>query len=841
MRVTFLESSHGIRLTKTISKTESKSYPDVKTVTSTEYDVPVDGNWTAQFAALLAKHGALGHCLLKGPLKKPAVNESRAGLSDKVAYSDLLVLDIDNLKIPRGMFSVPMQSADVKRIADMILCQVDDQLKDVSYVAQASSSLGRKPEHVSLHIFVALDTPLPPKTLKLWLKHINQSISLFKDQMSLSATGQALKYPLDPSVADNSKLIFISPPDFTEPGLDPFASAQDRIAIVNRPETTFDLATAVSSMSPEKVHEEGIEIKEALRDRSGLKKRKGIYTSVNLQGENIELLTNPDKMSIAIVAREGNYVRCNINGGDSGAYYFRANDPQYMFNFKDEPAFEIEKADKDFYETIFEEFKNAPVGEGHTRPLQPIVLRDFATDTLYNGIFDPNAGRFSDSYPLTPTSAGAIEGFMRSHGQAAPSFVPDAKVVFDPPRGDQKPNLDTIPYYVNLYRPSEIQDAATPPEVRLSYASAHDLVLHCPKIYTLIKHICGDGLDETQHFINWLAYIYQYRNKSMTAWVFGGVPGTGKGAFVNQILRPLFGQSHVTMKALENLEEQFNNFMRTAMFLVVDEFQMSASKGGATGATRMADKLKNQITEPTLSIRSMRSNQIELPSYTNFIFLTNRPDAVKIEAGDRRYNICPRQEKKLIDVHPHIVRSFTDEKNNISSELTNFAGALSTFKVDVQAARTCLANDAKETMKAVSASVIEDFASAFTSGNLRPLLDVLDVELVDTFNAQRIVNAQKIVRSWVLDAAYNRPSVANTEQLRAVFHVLNGGTNELSPKEFAKRLTRFQLDARNHRVNGDMVRGVKFTFTPTEEALKEITDTYFKDPTDKALLPRKTA
>lgn len=841
MRVTFLESSHGIRLTKTISKTESKSYPDVKTVTSTEYDVPVDQNWTTQFSALLAKHGQLGHCLLKGPLKKPAVSESRAGLSDKIAYSDLLVLDVDNLKLPRGMLATPMREADVKRIADYILFELGGQFKEVSYVAQASSSLGRKAEHVSLHIFIALDTPLPPKSIKLWLKHINLTVPLFKDQMSLSGTGQALKYPLDPSVADNSKLIFISPPDFTEAGLDPFVTPQDRIAIVNRPELTLDLASEVSQISPEKVFTDTNEFKDDLREKSGLKKRKASLTSVNIQGENVEVLSNPDKMSISVVAEEGNYVRCNINGGDSGAYYFRINDPTYMFNFKDEPAFEIEKADKDFYETIFERYKNSPAVEGHVRPLQPVVLRDFATDTLYNGIFDPNAGRFSDAYPLTPTSAGAIEGFMRSHGQAAPSFVPDAKVVFDPPRGDQKPNLETIPYYVNLYRPSPIQDAAITPETPLRYSSAHDLVLHCPKIYTLIKHICGDGLDETKHFINWLAYIYQHRNKTMTAWVFGGVPGTGKGAFVNQILRPLFGQAHVTMKALENLEEQFNNFMRTAMFLVVDEFQMSATKGGTTGATRMADKLKNQITEPTMTIRSMRSNQIELPSYTNFIFLTNRPDAVKIEAGDRRYNIAPRQEKKLIDVHPHIVRSFTDEKDNISEELTKFAGALETFKLDVQAARTCLANEAKETMKAVSASVIEDFASAFTSGNLRPLLDVLDVEITDTFNAQRIVTAQKIVRAWIADAAHGRPSYAKTEQLRIVFHILNGGVNEMAPKEFAKRLVRFQLDTRQHRMGTEVFRGLKFEFTPTEEALKEIIATYFKEPADKGLLPKKTA
>ena len=129
----------------------------------------------------------------------------------------------------------------------------------------------------------------------------------------------------------------------------------------------------------------------------------------------------------------------------------------------------------------------------------------------------------------------------------------------------------------------------------------------------------------------------------MTAWILTGVPGTGKGLFVHKILKPLFGDAQVPMRSLENIEEQFNLYMRTAMFLVVDEFRMADS--GSVG--KMADKLKHQITEPTLTIRAMRTNQIELPSFTNFIFLTNRADAVKIEESDRRYNVAPRQEVKL--------------------------------------------------------------------------------------------------------------------------------------------------------------------------------------------------
>lgn len=834
MRVTFLESSHGIRLTKTISKTESKSYPDVKTVSSTEHLVNIDKDWPTAFASLLKIHADQGHCLLKGPLKKPAINESRAGLGDKIAYSDLLVLDVDNLSMPPGLFSVPMDSTDIQRLADKILEAIGNEFTQVSYVAQASSSLGRKQDRVSMHIYIPLSTPLPPKTIKLWLKHINQSVGLFRDQLGLSSTGQSIKYPLDPSVADNTKLIFIAPPEFTEAGLDPFVDPAERIATVPRKVHALDLATLVGDLSPEKIFTDSIELKDELREKFGLKKRVPKYTTVSIQGENHEVLTNPDKMSISIVGEALPYVRCNINGGDSGAYYFNITDPTYMYNFKDEPIFEIALADKDFHAAIFEKYKNNPDDPRGVRPLQPVVLRDFATDALYNGVYDPNSGKFSDAYPLTPTSSGAIEGFMRSHGQAVPGFVPEAKVVFDPPRGDQKPNLETIPYYVNLYRPSALQDAAVAPEEALTYKTAHRLKNFCPMIYKLIVHMCGDGAAETNHFLNWLSFIYQTRTKSMTAWVFGGVPGTGKGLFVNKILRPMFGEQHVTMKALENIEEQFNNFMRTAMFLVVDEFRMADAKGGAGGSTRIADKLKNQITEPTVTIRSMRSNQVELPSYTNFIFLTNRQDAVKIEAGDRRYNICPRQEVKLLEKYP----DFTANLGALEQELPLFAGALETFKIDAQAARTCLANEAKALMQNVNLSVFDDFCNAFKNGDLKPIIDILGIEINDTFNAARISSAQKLVKFWMMDAACKKESVISPESMRIVFHVLNENQQPLAVRQFNKMLARNGIDAKPVRDGTVVVRGIKVEWKHTQTELDMLTDTYFK-PEDHTLLKQR--
>ena len=83
------------------------------------------------------------------------------------------------------------------------------------------------------------------------------------------------------------------------------------------------------------------------------------------------------------------------------------------------------------------------------------------------------------------------------------------------------------------------------------------------------------------------------------------------------------------MRALQNIEEQLTYTRQ--VFLVVDEFHMASAN---SGTMKIADKLKNAITENTMTIRAMRSNQVDTPNYTNFIFLTNRMDAVKIEEGD---------------------------------------------------------------------------------------------------------------------------------------------------------------------------------------------------------------
>lgn len=827
MRVTFLEATNGLRLSKHHSKKDGfKPYPHVKAVTSHKYDIPVSDDGLEQFDQLLRKHAALGHCLLKGNLKRDIIDESRAGLSDRNALSNLLVIDVDGVRLTGG--------TDIVYLAKQVINELPVELHNTSFIVQASSSIGFKGNRTSLHIFMLLTVAMPPKSIKLWLQDCNYESDLFNQQLELSVNGQSLKYPLDSSVADNSKIIFIAPPTFDDPKDNPFTDDDERIVLVKRKQPSFDLAALMTNISPQKCHEKSLQHKDRLREEAGFKKRPAKTRLTSIDNQTEEVLTNPDKMSISIVDTTSfPYIRCNINGGDSGAYYFNIEKPTYMYNFKDEPIFEIEKADKDFYASIFETFAEEleKIGKAHF----PIVMRDFDTDTFLAGLFDPNENQFSDDYPLTPIGKANIEDFFMSHGKLPPDFIPDAKVRFLPTSTEPAINIAKTPFEVNTYRKTKYVIDAKPLATPLEFGTATKLSRITPLIHTIMLHMLGDGEEELERFINWLAYIYQTRRKTGVSWVLSGTQGTGKGIFYSRILRGLFGTHHAPMRYLQNMEEQFNLYMRDALFLVVDEFHMASS---SSGATKMADKLKNQITEPTITIRGMRSNQVEMPNYTNFIFLTNRVDAVNIETGDRRYNIAPKQETKLLVKYPDLPARL--DKDELEQELWKFAGALETFKYDKRLVETAIDNTAKEQMRNVSMSVFDEFCQAIKVGNLTFFADILDINTATVLHSNEIEVAQRLVKSWIAQSD-DEYAVLPMEHLRTVYHIQTEQNPRFSQREFSKRMSRNGLEPERKRPIGasrdtNPIRGIltKWNLQPAEK--QHLIEQYFNKPEDQRLL-----
>jgi len=827
MDVTFL--SANISFTKRFKTSgEVQPYPHIKEMTSHVLNIK---SITDLHTALIDQ-ASKGHCLLKGSLKRELDNESRAGATDRFKYTQLLIFDIDGLVLASHKNTI-FTKTKIKNLAEQIVNMLPKQIRNISYIVQASASLGMKKDQISMHIFMLLEIPFPPTTIKMWLEYINLN-STFKNQIKLSVNGTSLCYVLDPSVADNSKLIFIAAPVFQNKKMNPFRNDLDRIVLIKKANNSFELGSLLKStdLNSQKLYELKTEQKTRLRKALGIKpSKKDKLETLTINNQTHELLNNPDKMAIRVysVNKEMGIVHCNINSGDSHAYWFWLRDPEFMMNFKNEPIFRISDADPDFSRSIAELFDEEIEEFGQAR--RPIMIRDFDTDVYYNGVYDPDSRQFTHEFPLTPTTKTSEDSFMKSHGRCVQPFVPDAKVIFDP-TGKAKTSLDEIgKYTINMYRESPyITDANTSmPELELG--SAHKLKKFCPTIHKLMYHMLGNGNEEFERFINWLAFIYQTKEKAQTAWVLTGIQGTGKGLFYTEILKPLFGDQHVPMRTLENLEEKFNIYMRSAMFLVLDEFHMGSSK-----ERKLADKLKNIITEKTIVVRAMHNNQVEQKSYTNVIVLTNKVDAVSLEQTDRRYNVAPRQEHKLIDVHPEII----DELSNINKELLNFAGVLNNFKYQERLVRTVFQNQAKETMRNLAMEMSEQFAMHVLTGNLEYFIDILDIETNNIINAPSIMTAQRLIKAWIVESQREEKdyySQMSYEDLRILYHVLLEPHSRLSQKEFKHRMERHGVvlirkrpyDARS---DGNPMARIVTSWKLDKKTYKDIIENKF-DATDR--------
>ena len=260
MNIVFLQAKKP--LVKEITKNGTKPYPLVKNFTSTEETITVDKKGLTKLFRALCSAAANGMCMLKGPLKRPLVDEPRAFMTDRATATEILVLDIDGLRATPG--------DDLQAMADRIVLQLPDLFHDCSYIVQASASLGIKKDTVSLHLFFLLDMPVHPKTLKDFLRSLNYESEFLAEQITLSANGQSLSCVLDPSVADNSKLIYIATPKFT--GVeDPYPEA--RFIKVDRGSAVLKISSSLVGVNPEKVHALGLQIKDNLRKNK--KKIKG--------------------------------------------------------------------------------------------------------------------------------------------------------------------------------------------------------------------------------------------------------------------------------------------------------------------------------------------------------------------------------------------------------------------------------------------------------------------------------------------------------------------------------------------------------------------------------------
>lgn len=735
MLLTFL--SAAVPLTKTLAYSPRTGeytvapYPMVSKMTSQVVEVQD----MAGFAQQVLAFGEQGWCLMKGELDRQIVDESRAGRTLTHADHEWVCFDFDKV--------------DCEPTFDGALDAIYKYLPACTHEADAVIQLSASCFHphakkLSAHVFMRLGTPVNTKTLHDWLLSLNFTGEAAKE-VRLSDSTYALSYPIDVTVSSNAKLLYIAPPRTV--GFEPASS--EFVRFVPGSQRMF----YIPAFTPVGHEQIGAKINE-LRKEHMLPARE---YKTHMLGEQ-EFLESYEKDGIVIhdvkISATG-HIRFNINGGDSLAYYIDPKRPHILGNFKGEPFMYTELAAPKFFELLKKSTTSGTKSPRLTEGTE--VLAFYATNrgsAVYIGLYE----RTTDTLRVERSTTEAAYAWMRELGAPMKSALPHYDLAYDISsniryeEGYPVINLYARTEFIKLY--GEIERTQPLDETLLER-----LAKEAPVSSKLLFSVCGSDRDSLKRFLNWLAFIFQKREKPGSAWLFHGTEGTGKGFMLRFLLKPLFGPEHVDQMLMNNVGSAFNSLLEGKLIMNIDEADMSRTHD----PSELMAKLRNWITEPRIVINEKHRVEESVRSHVSFIVTSNNLRPIIVPPGDRRWNVAPRQETR-IEIFPNEMAVLEQ-----GEELPLLAKLLGELQVDEELLRNPANNEAKRALFEATHGLPDTVALAIREGDTsfffaaRPS----DTQLAIAKNVLPISEYDALLRA-MLDDSLN---VLTTADLYVLFKV----------------------------------------------------------------------
>ena len=818
MKMQFLEANKP--LTKsyfldTNGKLDRKNYPEVFHFTSHAETC----NNLAEFHAALRAHAKLGHCLLKGSLEVPLINQSRAGSTSSDATTDWICLDFD--KAPFA--TVEEALSKIHKTAGGGVAE-PSPFEGVSYVVQYSASHGLPGvAGLNCHVFMQLSHQYHAPYLKSWLMYLNLTSDALTEGLKLSATNTHLSWPLDITTCQNDKLLFIAPPVLAKDVKSTLKEAE-RYMLIVRKHSKLPI-DRIPLMDQSTMRTSAHNKKNELREKLGMIKQRN---SIKADGDHY-VVGSPGESIITggpWVGPEFTYF--DLNHGDSRSYWHPNDNYEFIHCFKHPDEW---MRAKDLLPAYYAQCERERI-KRNTSPTAAgellLTFRDFRSSTYWNGTWDPK------TYKLDIHVAGTVrmlDDYREQHGKGALDFIPTWNILFDP---HSDVVVDETNKVVNTYIPTDL--------MRAVYKTPGSLSA-CPMTLKtfLFALNCTEDSEELEHFLNWLAVIYQKRIKTQTVWVLSGIQGTGKGVITNDIIARTLGEAYVAIQDGAIMEDNYNGWIENKLFVSLNEVDIASS----TISKKILTKLKHWINEPTMPMRHMYRGSYEAKSYCNFLMSANETAPLQLSQDDRRYNIGNYQPDKLIYT--------TADIEAIRKENKAWMNYIMTRKADVNYARAILHNEARQRLVDVSLTSNESVAYSLLNGDLMHLQSVVpDMALqVDLhgMNTGFASHYEAVVRREVtglvnmgLKLSAQKLSVREKEQLRrkhpgaditfvrsrltreemyTIFE-FTVGNMPATPIKFTQFLRHRGINIEPVKVDGLAKRGIYVTWTVTSEQLDEL-------------------
>ena len=654
-----LHSADGTKLTKT----KDSSYPHISKFISTEHPVKTMDD----FYKVIKTTAKAGDCLIKGFLNRALRSESRANSTSSEDMTPWICFDLDGAD-----YATPHAF-----IKDLPI-----EFHDVTYIQQFSASAGDKPG-LRVHLFFRLDNLVYAHVLKTYLQHLNLSIPTLKEGITLTKVGVALKWPLDITVCQNDKLIYVAPPEYKT------AFTGQRIKLLKKRLQTvkIDFTDCVKA----RIESEIKTLVNRLRKDIGLPQRRADTTQV---GGTPDVAKNPGISELTGLKEERGFHYINLNGGNSWGYFHKIGQNEILYNFKGEPNYLIKEILPDYYQKISGGSSDELLPPTGTLPVEYFAICDPQRDGYCRGSYDPNTDTLDHNQTNSITK---IHHFLKAHGLPIPDFIPEWTIRHD---FQSTVQYDPIKKRINLYKRTEyLKNAKTPP---------HPVGTIPPNINKLLDHVFNYQTSVKTHFINWLAHIIQHKKQTRTAWILHGTQGTGKGVLFNNIITPILGEASTFRTILPALETEFNSFMEESLVVMLDETQVSELNKKSAAMSN----LKQYITDSRVQIRRMRTDPYVVENCTNFLIFSNKYDPIQVDSSDRRMNVAPRQEIPLLKVMT------SKEIDAIQAELQLFTSYLNCYVIDADQVGEVFQSEERTRLQDLTQDSGEEVAERLRTGDL---------------------------------------------------------------------------------------------------------------------------
>lgn len=171
-----------------------------------------------------------------------------------------------------------------------------------------------------------------------------------------------------------------------------------------------------------------------------------------------------------------------------------------------------------------------------------------------------------------------------------------------------------------------------------------------PLIYEkFFKHLTNNDQKSFDYLIDWLSVMINARNFTILTTI--GTQGVGKG-ILGEIMEKLVGETNFNKCRDTVLKTKFNGHVEGKRLVYIDEVDIKSNKGAH-------DRIKD-LVNPKLELERKGKDPQMVNNYASIYMSSNSWDAIRIEAGNRRFSIIELTDTKIVD---------TDLRDKIESEI----------------------------------------------------------------------------------------------------------------------------------------------------------------------------